>query len=182
MFEPGTRKLYSNPGIAMLAYVVSSAKKGDLRTMMGTRIMRPLGVPAGEWSVGYGGKTWNVDGLALVPAWGGGNFSPDATARVARLMLRKGDWEGAQLLSAASVEAVTGDAGTPGNGAQGWWSNAEGKFRGPRDLFYGAGAGHQIVVVVPSLGLIAVRNGKDLASDWDEGERIFIEGVLKTLK
>ena len=56
---------------------------------------------------------------------------------------------------------MTTDAGTPGHGGgAGWWSNAEGRFEGlPRDAFWGSGAGHQVLLVVPSLDLVAVRNG-----------------------
>jgi hypothetical protein len=33
----------------------------------------------------------------------------------------------------------------------------------PRDAFWGSGAGHQVLLVVPSLDLIAVRNGENLS-------------------
>jgi hypothetical protein len=33
----------------------------------------------------------------------------------------------------------------------------------PKDAFWGSGAGHQVVLVVPSLKLMAVRNGQALA-------------------
>jgi CubicO group peptidase (beta-lactamase class C family) len=79
-------------------------------------------------------------------------------------MLRQGNWEGKQLLSPAAVRLVTSDAGTPGICGIGWWSNNEGSCaRMPKDAFWGSGAGHQVVVVVPSLNLIAVRNGQALA-------------------
>ena len=68
--------------------------------------MGPLGVPDAEWSVGYG-TTTTVDGLPLVATWGGGSYSPNAVARVGRLMLHKGDWEGRRLLSPSVIETVT---------------------------------------------------------------------------
>jgi CubicO group peptidase (beta-lactamase class C family) len=126
--------------------------------------MRPIGVPDKEWNVGYG-QTVTVDGLPLVPSWGGGGYTARATARVARLMLREGDWEGRRLLSPEAVRAVTSDAGLPGSGAIGWWSNNSGAVAGlPRDAYWGAGAQHQIVLVIPSRKLIAVRNGGALAA------------------
>ncbi len=98
--EPGTRSYYSNPGIAMLGYCITAALRGasqeDLRSLLGERIMDPLGVPAAQWSMGYG-KTFELDGLKLHAAWGGGAYSPDAVARVGRLMLREGDWDGRRL-------------------------------------------------------------------------------------
>ena len=45
----------------------------------------------------------------------------------------------------------------------GWWTNATGRYAGlPRDAYWGAGAGDQLLLVVPSLNLIMVRNGQTL--------------------
>jgi CubicO group peptidase (beta-lactamase class C family) len=68
---------------------------------------------------------------------------------------------------------ITRDAGTPGHGAIGWWSNNEGTYaRLPRDAFWGSGAGHQVVFVVPSLGLIAVRNGGSLGETMEHHDML----------
>jgi CubicO group peptidase (beta-lactamase class C family) len=166
LFEPGAKFEYSNPGIGMLVYAITAALKDapqkDLRTLLRERVMRPIGVPDAEWSVGYN-QTFTVDSLPLVAAWGGGNYTARAAARVGRLMLRQGDWEGKQLLSPEAVRLVTSDVGTPGPCGIGWWSNNDGHFaKLPKDAFWGAGAGHQTLLVVPSLKLIAVRNGRVL--------------------
>ena len=185
---PGERIFYSNPGIAMLAYATTAALKGapekDLRTLLRDRVMRPIGVPDAEWSVGYG-QTVTVDGLPVVAAWGGGGFTARATARVARLMLREGDWDGRRLIKREAVRAVTTDAGTPGNAAIGWWSNNDGTMAAlPRDAYWGAGAQHQIVLVIPSLNLIAVRNGGALSGAENYGEardRLFFQPLMKAI-
>jgi len=166
LFEPGDRFQYSNPGIAMLTFAATAsladAPEKNIRTLLRDRVMRPIGVPDAEWSAGYG-KTFTVDGLPLVGSWGGGGYTARAVARVARLMLRGGDWDGRRLISKDAVRQVTTDAGTPGHGGIGWWSNESGKYaRLPRDAFWGSGAGHQVVLVIPSLGLVAVRNGEVL--------------------
>jgi CubicO group peptidase (beta-lactamase class C family) len=172
LFEPGEKNAYSNPGIAMLTYATTAAIKDgpqkDIRSLLKERVMRPIGLPDGEWSVGYG-KTYMVDGLPLVGSWGGGGYTARATARLARLMLREGDWEGQRVLSKEAVRAVMTDAGTPGNGAIGWWSNNSGAYaKMPRDAYFGAGAGHQIVLVVPSLKLIVVRNGGAMPGEYNQ--------------
>jgi hypothetical protein len=141
---------------------LKGTKQPDLRSLLRDRVMRPIGVPDGEWSCGYG-KTETVEGLPLVASWGGGSYSANATARVARLMLRRGNWEGEQLIGPDAVEQTISDAGTPNNGGMGWWTNSRGDLgKAPGDAFSGQGAGHQIVFVVPSLNLIAVRNGATL--------------------
>jgi len=166
LFAPGEKLQYSNPGIGMLTYCVTAAIRGgehkDIRTLLRERVMRPIGVPDAEWSVGYG-QTWVVDGLPLVATWGGGAYTPRATARIGRLVLHEGNWEGRQLLSQDAVRQVTRDAGLTGNCGMGWWSNAGQRYAGlPKDAVWGAGAGDQLLLVVPSLNLIMVRNGETL--------------------
>ena len=127
LFAPGEKLQYSNPGIGMMTYCVTAAVRGgehkDIRTVLRERVMRPIGVPDAEWSVGYG-KTFVVDSLPLVASWGGGAYTPRATARIGRLVLHEGNWEGRQLLSKDAVRQVTRDAGFPGNCGLGWWGNA----------------------------------------------------------
>jgi CubicO group peptidase (beta-lactamase class C family) len=160
----------------MLGYAVTAALKGeperDLRALLRDRVMRPIGVPDREWSVGYE-TTVEVDGLPLVATWGGGRYTPRAVARVARLMSREGDWDGRRLINEEAVRAITRDAGTPGSCGMGWWSNDDRTFRGlPPDAFFGSGAGNQVVLVVPSLGLIAVRFGGPLDARMERDEAL----------
>lgn len=171
---PGTVPYYSNPGFAMLGYAVTASLKGtvdqDLRSLLRNRIMNPIGVPGTEWECGYG-ETFTVDGLPLVPTWGGGRYSPNATARVARLLLRRGDWDGNQILSRAVVQMATTSPlpGVSGYGMFSWGGSVDNDGNQifpslPRDAFYSMGAGHQVVLVIPSLNMIVVRNGKVLDS------------------
>lgn len=167
LFDPGMGLQYSNPGIGLMTYCITAAlgdgAHKDVRTLLRARVMQPLGVPDDEWSVGYG-KTYTVDGLPLIASWGGGSFTPRAAARIGRLVLRKGDWDGQRLLDEEAVRDIAGDAGLPGHCGMGWWTNAAGRYPGlPRDAVWGAGAGDQLLLVVPSLGLILVRNGQTLA-------------------
>jgi CubicO group peptidase (beta-lactamase class C family) len=193
IFEPGTKYAYSNPGTGMLSYAITASFKGtkytDVRMLLRERIMRPIGVKDSDWSIGYG-KTFEVNGLNLVANWGGGSYTARATARVGRLMLRKGNWQGRQLVDSRWVEEVTRYTGTPlplseranGNPAPasglGWWTNFDGVWpKVPRDAFAGAGAGNQVLLVVPSLDLIIVRNGSDMY-DRAKGEG-FWTGIEK---
>jgi CubicO group peptidase (beta-lactamase class C family) len=167
---PGMIARYSNPGMAMLGYCVTRALSGstnsDLRSLLRDRIMKPLAIPESEWSVGYG-KPIEIDGAALVATWGGANYSPNAAAQVGRLLLHNGNWDGHQLIDRSVVEMATTWAGVPNHSGLGWWVNRQPDgtrfWEGvPEDAFYGAGAGHQILLVVPSLSLIVVRNGEQL--------------------
>ena len=190
---PGTNERYSNPGMAMLGYCVTSGlrdtKDTDLRSLLKRRIMEPLGVPDNEWSVGYG-ATANVDGLPLVANWGGGAYSPNAVARVGRLMLHKGNWNGRQLISSSVLKAATMHSGLPGHSGLGWWVNSPWQGNklwasAPEDAFGGAGAGQQLLLVVPSLDLIVVRSGGQLDTDlsfWDGVEKHVVAPVMGALE
>ncbi|OAI56580.1 hypothetical protein AYO47_08895 [Planctomyces sp. SCGC AG-212-M04] len=169
LFEPGTKYQYSNPGIGMLTYTVTAAIKEtpikDVRTLLRERIMRPIGAADSEWSCGYG-QTFDVNGLPLIGSWGGGAYTPRAAARIGRLLLRKGDWDGKRLLSEDAVRQLVTDAGLPSNFGMGFWTNHGGRFPDlPKDFSWGAGKGDQIMLISPSLNLVMVRNGAELDTD-----------------
>lgn len=199
LFTPGTQFQYSNPGIAMLTYAVTASLKPtayrDVRTYLRERVYDKIGIPHNGYSIGYG-KTFKVDSLDLVPSWGGGNFTAHAIARIGRLMLHKGNWQGVQVLDSAVVRKCTTWGGTglpseeqrhprdPKTGrplkvnpipatTMGWYSNFDGIWQYlPRDAFCGAGAQNQVLLVVPSLDLIVVRMGENLF-DESKGENFW---------
>ncbi|HLX62523.1 MAG TPA: serine hydrolase [Planctomycetota bacterium] len=168
LFEPGSAIQYSNPGIGILNYCVTAAIKDsaqrDIRSLLDARVMRPIGANANDWTVGYG-KTFEVNGLPIVGAWGGASYTPRIAARIGRLVLREGDWDGERVLSREAIQQVSQDAGLPGNCGMGWWTNNARRYAWmPRDAVWGAGAGDQVLLVVPSLNLIMVRNGETMVS------------------
>ena len=191
VFEPGSAFAYSNPGMAMLSWVITASLQqaetmgapggtgdDDVRALLQRRILEPIGVPASEWNIGYG-ETHRVDGLGLVPNWGGGSCTARAAARVGRLLLRRGDWEGRRLFDPAWLDRVVAWAGTPADesgphrplSGLGFWTNADGRWPAlPRDAFGGAGAGNQHLLVVPSLDLIVVRQGAALGDGSFKGD------------
>jgi CubicO group peptidase (beta-lactamase class C family) len=182
IFSSGQRYAYSNTGIAMLNYAVTAAIKDteqkDIRTYLRDRVYRPIGIEDEEYSLGYN-QTYMINSLPMVGGWGGGGFTANAVARIGRLMLRKGNWQGSQLIDSALVkEALRFE---PANNwdfehdiqdntnpfletTLGWYSNRSGIWEYlPRDAFAGAGAQNQLLLVVPSLDLIVVRFGDQLS-------------------
>jgi CubicO group peptidase (beta-lactamase class C family) len=173
LFQPGTQYAYSNPGMAALSYAVTaSLKGGDIRTLLQERVLEPIGVPERHWSIGYG-RAYAVDGLKLYANWGGASFTARAAARIGQLTMLRGQWNGRELIRRDVVKTVLTDQGlprpersitnpAPASGLA-WYTNADGIWpAAPRDAFAGAGAGHEIIIVVPSLDLIVVRNGDAL--------------------
>ncbi len=67
------------------------------------------------------------------------------------------------------MQLTTSGAGLPGSCGMGWWTNADGRFEKlPTDAFWGSGAEHQTLLVVPDLSLVCVRNGGSLLSGKTE--------------
>ncbi|MBI1389014.1 MAG: serine hydrolase [bacterium] len=197
-FKPGTAFEYSNTGMAMLSYAITAALKDapqhDVRTLLRDRIMRPIGVKDDEWSIGYG-KTYEVNGLPLVANWGGGNYTARAAARVGRLILHHGDWDGERILSPETITSALADAGTPApfrgepegpapRAGLAWWVNTDGVLsRLPMDAVMGAGAGNQVLLIAPSLNLVAVRFGGliDPDSFWGGMEEHFFNPLIAAM-
>lgn len=186
-FEPGRTLWYSNPGFEVLAYVLAAALQesdrhpNDAETLLDERVMTPLGLPREVWSISYGGRSFGVDGRRVHELAGGAAFTPRALARVGRLMAAGGAWEGRQLLDrdALARGLRPTDAALPEDwrerrqpvAALGWWSNANRAWpSAPADTLVGAGAGHQLLVVIPSLDLVAVRFGRPLGRDRFGGD------------
>jgi len=186
LFEPGTKYQYSNPGIGMLTYTVTAALKDapikDVRTLLRDRIMRPIGTPDSEWSCGYG-QTFDVNGMPMIGSWGGGSYTPRAAARIGRLLLRKGDWDGQRLLSEDSVRQLVSDAGLPSNFGMGFWTNHGGRFPDlPKDFSWGQGKGDQIMLISPSLNLILVRNGDELDTEQHSFSELLLDPLFQAVK
>jgi hypothetical protein len=107
-------------------------------------------------------------------------------------MMRRGDWQGKQVIdakvveqclnykSAAKVEGWSGPASP--RPVLGWYTNIDKTWpSAPRDTFVGAGAGHQVLLVVPSLELIVVRNGVTMGKAgefWATVEKEIVEPVM----
>jgi CubicO group peptidase (beta-lactamase class C family) len=179
IFNPGSDFAYSNPGFAMLGYAITASLKNadedNILDLLRKRILDPIGAARDEWSIGYGKTAYKVRGMKLYATWGGGNFSARAIALVGRLMLNRGEWRGYQLVGEKWVKIMTEYALEPDvdnkitatKTAPGlcWWTNSKEIFESlPRDAFYGMGAGQQILLVVPSLDLIVVRNGENFGN------------------
>lgn len=192
IFDPGSQYAYSNPGMAALSYAITaSLKGGDVRSLLKDHLFDPLGIPPGDWSIGYG-RGYQLDGLTLYANWGGATFTARAAARVGQFMMQQGIWNGRALVDRSAFQRVVTYAGmpkpprttdrfAPGSGLA-WYTNADGVWPDvPRDAIAGAGAGHQMIVIIPSLQLLVVRNGQAMSNRANEFWTPIYEKVLKPL-
>jgi len=176
LFKPGTRWHYSDGGPNWLAECVTLAYNRDLNELMSERVFRPLGI-------GKEGLTWrknqyrdaNINGIPRREFGAGIHANVDAMARLGYLYLNRGRWRDAQILPVSFVEVasrpipqVVGlpeEADDHGNASDHygllWWNNADGTLPGvPRDAYWSWGLYDSLIVVIPSLDLVAARAGK----------------------
>ena len=196
VFEPGSRYAYSNPGMAALSYAITaSLGGGNIRALLKDRVLDPLGIPESYWSIGYG-KAYEVGGLNLYANWGGATFTARAAARIGQLMMLQGKWNGRELIRRETVKRVLTDQGlprpprsatdpAPASGLA-WYTNSDGIWpAAPRDAFAGAGAQHQVIIVIPSLDLVAVRNGDALGDGkpgfWGPVYELMVKPVMESI-
>lgn len=183
VFEPGTKWLYSDGGPNWLAECVTLVYRRDVDELMFERVFTPLGVTREDlvWRKNsYRDKQLN--GLERREFGSGISANVDAMARLGYLYLRGGQWDGRRLLPAEFVE----QAGRPqkelagleelderihGNASEHygllWWNNGDGTLKNvPRDAFWTWGLYDSLILVVPSLDIVAARAGKS----WKRSE------------
>jgi CubicO group peptidase (beta-lactamase class C family) len=112
---PGTRMEYSNAGAALAALAVERAAKRPFSEVSRERVLAPLKMTSTSWR----------PRRAVYPAVDLRATAGDL-ARFARAILRGGELDGARILSAAEVEAMTTPA--PPGEALGWQVRTFGRF------------------------------------------------------
>ena len=164
---PGTRWAYNTAAYHLLFHLLSRATGETVEAFAGRRLLSPLGMGHTGWissaGVGEEGPVTNYYSAASTAR---------DLARLGALVMGEGLWSGRRLIRAESMRALLApsQALNPSYGLL-WWSNAlPGKDafgRGdnlrfpsaPRDTVAALGAGGQAVLVVPSSGLVIVRQG-----------------------
>lgn len=182
--EPGSSWLYSDTGADWLADVTTVAFGQDLLTVLRTRILGPIGVSTSalSWRSNWYRPT-TINGIARREFGSGITASVDAMARLGYLQLRGGVWNGVDVLNTSFAETV----GTPDPsvgalpnlypqrypGATShigvlWWTNADGAMADvPTDAYFSWGLFDSVILVIPSLDVVAARAGDGWRAGWD---------------
>lgn len=182
LFEPGTRWHYSDAGPNWLAECLTLAYKQDMDTLLFRRVFVPLGIRRSDlvWRKNAY-RPAELDGLRRCEFGAGISANVDAMARIGLLYLRGGRWKGNEIVPRGFVETArtTGPevAGLPvqdpdqyGRASSHygllWWNNNDGALPGvPRDAFWSWGLYDSLIVVIPSLDLVAARAGDSWKRD-----------------
>lgn len=175
LFKPGTHWHYSDGGPNWLAECLTLKYRRDLEDVMRDRIFTPLGITPDDlrWRANQY-RDHEIQGIPRREFGAGIYANVEALSRLGYLYLRKGQWGNKQIITREFVrmasQPVPSVVGLPewshdnGNASEHygllWWNNGDGELTSvPRDAFWASGLYDSLIVVIPSLDLVAVRCG-----------------------
>ena len=162
--EPGTNFKYNDVRVNLLAYSLLQVWRIPLPVILREKIMDPIAASSTWRWHGYKNSWVLIDGIKVQSVsggghWGGGMFiSTRDQARFGLLFLRKGNWNGKQLISQKWVKMLQVPASALPEYGYMWWLNT-GKRpipSAPEPVFYAAGFGGNYIVVDSEHDLVIV--------------------------
>ena len=167
--EPGTSFKYNDVRVNVLAYSLLQVWRKPLPMVLKEKIMDPIGASSTWRWYGYESSWVNVDGVKMQSVSGGGHsgggvfVSTMDHARFGLLFLRKGNWNGKQLISEKWVEMVQQPSEANESYGYMWWLNrGRREMEGvPNTIYYAAGFGGNYIVVDIKHDLVIVTRWLD---------------------
>jgi CubicO group peptidase (beta-lactamase class C family) len=152
-FKPSTHFLYNSPATYMLSAIVQKVTGMTVLEYLRPRLFDPLGFKDPQWLTSPQGITLGAYGLSI---------RTEEIARFGELYLRKGMWNGKQLLPSAWVEQATSMQTANGSAPTSDWDQGYGFqfWRSRHNSFRGDGAFGQYCMVIPELdAVVAITSG-----------------------
>lgn len=161
--KPGVKWNYSGGDTQLLAGVLQRTSGKFIADFAKEALFEPLGIRDVEWL--------KMPGNGEIAADSGLRLRPRDMARLGQLVLRRGEWNGRQIVSQAWIDEstrphMTGFDSYPsiGYGYQ-WWTDYEDKDGRRSSWISAQGLGGQRIYVHPELDLVAVITAGDYADD-----------------
>ena len=168
--EPGTLWEYNDVRVNRLSLSVLRLFRRPLPDVFRESIANPIGMSdTWEWH-GYRNSTVTIDGKPMESVSGGGHWgggfwaSTRDHARYGLFMLRRGNWNGKQLLSEKWIDLATAPTPIRPNYGFMWWLNTDRKQypAAPGTSFFALGAGGNVIWIDPEHDVVAVIRWFDL--------------------
>jgi CubicO group peptidase (beta-lactamase class C family) len=162
---PGSTYEYNDVRVNVLALAALNVWRRPLPEVLSEYVMEPIGASRTWRWYGYDNSWVVIDGRAVQSVaggghWGGGMFiSARDQARFGYLTLRRGRWQGRQILSEQWVRmALTPTPAQPTYGFMNWFLNTDRKLwpSAPASAFAHLGNGTNLVYVDPEHDLVVV--------------------------
>ncbi|MDH4390198.1 MAG: serine hydrolase [Aquabacterium sp.] len=151
LHTPGSRWAYSGGATALLGDIIERRSGQGLKDLAQAELFNPLGIAPVTWRADRNGRTLAFSGLRL---------RPRELARIGRLLLDGGQWQGRMVVPADWIAATLATGVPAGDGlsfGRQWW---QGRYtRGPGAgvaFIAGMGNGGQRLFAVPQLDLVVV--------------------------
>jgi CubicO group peptidase (beta-lactamase class C family) len=194
--EPGTRQRYSTGDPALLTAIIQDATGKTALAFAREALLGPIGASGIQWASDAKGRTTTYAGIQATAR---------EYARVGLLVARGGKWGDTEVVSKRWIERTT-RAVEPCRETYRylWHVNAPMRLGDPDpscpdlvgcmpkkaadipgEAFFALGVGGQMILVVPSADLVAVRLAQDgftAAENWDGYARGLLEGLLAALE
>jgi CubicO group peptidase (beta-lactamase class C family) len=151
-YKPGTHFLYNSPATYMLSAIVQKATGQTVLDYLQPRLFAPLGMGHPTWVASPEGISAGAYGL---------DVRTEDIAKLGLLYLRRGEWNGSQLLPAAWVDSATARQTSNGSDPGSDWDQGYGyQFWRSRHGFRGDGAFGQYMLILPEYdAVIAITSG-----------------------
>ena len=201
-FEPATKWSYSDGGPNWLAECITLIYKQDLDEMMFERVFSLIGIGRSDliWrDNAY--REHEINGIKRREFGSGISASVNAMVRIGYLYLRRGRWQDGEIIPSWFVDTVR----TVPKEVRGlpvvkpeiyfnasdhygllWWNNADETMTNvPRDAYWSWGLYDSLIVVIPSLDIVAARTGKSLNKESDSNYKAiepFIEPIALSVR
>ncbi|KAA3640460.1 MAG: class C beta-lactamase-related serine hydrolase [Bacteroidetes bacterium] len=155
--KPGTHFVYNSMATFMLSAIITKVTGERLRDYLMPRLFEPLGIEKPKWEQNANGIDFGGWGLYL---------RTEDIAKFGQLLLQKGKWKGAQLVSEAWVEEATSFQTSNGSNPESDWEQGYGYqfWMCRHELYRGDGAFGQYCIVMPEQdAVLAITSGsKDM--------------------
>lgn len=154
-FPPGSRFNYNGGGTAILAQILAERVGMSLREYARSQLFEPLGITSWEWLDDVRGRPLAFSGLRMRPL---------DVAKIGRLVLQHGQWQGRQIVPAAWIERIMQAPVATGDGLDygyQWWAGRVDALGASQRWHGGIGNGGQRLFIVPALDLVVVITAGD---------------------
>ena len=170
--DPGTQFGYSNLNSHLLGIIVARSSGIDLKSFGQDHLFSPIGAQAGEW--------WQ-DANGYYLGAGLSSFTARDAAKFGLLYINDGEYDGAQILPVAWVQASL-QRYSEGINFTGWITSKLGRyFRdlaygyhwwsarvGDHDINYAAGHGGNLIVLIDELDMVIVTTANPSLEVWGQ--------------
>ena len=171
-YQPGEKYEYNSLTTALLSWIIERATRKNYAHYMSEKVWKPLGMEHDAWvtidsrkhhhAQGFGGIATNVYDLA----------------KIGRLYLNRGKWDGKQIVSEEWINRSL-ETTSENKGYHYCWYHQYYDDKTDNSSFYAFGVGHQFIYINQKKNVIITRIGNNY--NWKWWEMSFFDALCNKL-